>query len=68
VRTCTVAIALTGRGVVTLADYTSDGEDGQEVEVEKGSAHRVDLSSRSVGGAHEDGCDCVDESWSYHAL
>jgi hypothetical protein len=57
-----VAIVLTGREVVTLGDYTSDGEDGKEDEDEKRSPNRVDLSSRSVGGAHEDGCDCVDES------
>jgi hypothetical protein len=46
-----VAIALNHRGGMTLCDYKSDGEDGQEVEVEKRSPHRVDLSSRSVGGA-----------------
>jgi hypothetical protein len=30
----TIAISLTRRGVVTLGDYTSDGEDRQEVEDE----------------------------------
>jgi hypothetical protein len=66
-RTVAIAIRLTRRGLVTLGDYTSEGENRREVEGEKRSAHRVDLSLRAVGGADEDGCAWVDESWSYHA-
>jgi hypothetical protein len=50
-RTVAIVIGLTRRGVVTLGGYTNEHEDGQQVEVEKMSAHRVHLSSRSVGGA-----------------
>jgi hypothetical protein len=45
VRTRTVAIAFTHRGVVTLGNYASDGEDGQDVEVEKGTTRCVDVLS-----------------------
>jgi hypothetical protein len=43
-----VTIAFTGRGVVTMGDYTSDGEDGREDGDENGSAHCVDLLSGSM--------------------
>jgi hypothetical protein len=59
-RTAAIAIRLTRR-------YTSEGENGREVESEKRSAHRVDASSRSVGAVDVDGCAWVDESWSCHA-
>jgi hypothetical protein len=42
-RTVAIAIRLTRRGVVTLGDYTCEGENGREVESEKRNAHRVDL-------------------------
>lgn len=58
--------------MVTLDDYTSDGEDRQEDEDEKRSPHFVVVSSRSVvvraRCADEDGCDfdCLDWSLSGH--
>jgi hypothetical protein len=48
VRTSMVAIALSGRGVVTLTDYTRDGENRKEGEDEKKIAHSVDVLFRLV--------------------
>jgi hypothetical protein len=52
---CDCFDALTGRGVVTLGDYTSEGEDKQEDEDEKSSTHCGDAAMRrrawwSAGG------------------